>query len=78
MAATVEKMKELMLQIGMDKELVAGLDPAVPLAGQGVDSVDCPAFAVELEKAYNVKISDSDALAIKTINDFVDYVNRAQ
>lgn len=76
MAATVAEMKELMLQIGMDKELVDGLDPAAPLAGQGVDSVDCPAFAVALETKYNVKISDTDSMQIRTINDFVAYVNR--
>lgn len=76
MAATAVEMRELMLQIGMDKELVAGLDPATPLAGQGVDSVDCPAFAVALEKKYNVKVSDTDSLQLKTINDFVAFVNR--
>ena len=76
MAATVTEMRELMLQIGMDKELVAGLDPAAPLAGQGVDSVDCPAFAVALEKKYSVTVSDTDSLQLKSINDFVAFVNR--
>ncbi len=76
MAATVQEMKELMLQIGMDKELVAGLDPAVPLAGQGVDSVDCPAFAVALEGKYKVTISDSDSMQLRTINDFIAFVER--
>ncbi|WP_281184803.1 phosphopantetheine-binding protein [Trichlorobacter lovleyi] len=76
MAATVDEMKELMLQIGMDKELVAGLDPVAPLAGQGVDSVDCPAFAVALENRYKVKISDSDSMQLRAINDFVAFVNR--
>ncbi len=76
MSATIEEMKELMLQIGMSKELVTGIDPAIPLAGQGVDSVDCPAFAVALEKKYNVTISDTDSLQLKTINDFVAFVNQ--
>lgn len=76
MAATVTEMKELMLKIGMEPELVEGLDPALPLSTQGVDSVDCPAFAVALEEKYDVKLTDTDSLRIKTINDFVDFVNR--
>ena len=76
MAATAGDLKELMMQIGMDKKLADGLDPALPLAGQGVDSVDCPAFAVALEAKYNVKISDTDSMKLRTINDFVAFVNR--
>jgi acyl carrier protein len=76
MRATVAELKELMLQIGMDKELVAGLDPAVPLTKQGVDSIDCPAFAIALEGKYNVKITDTDSMQIRTIDGFVDFVNR--
>jgi acyl carrier protein len=75
MTATVEEMKELMLQIGMDKELVEGLDAAEPLTQQGVDSVDCPAFAVALERKYGITVSDTDSMRIKTINDFIAYVN---
>lgn len=76
MPANVSEMKELMLQIGMPKELVAGLDPTAPLAEQGVDSVDCPAFAVALEGKYRVTISDSDSLRLRTVNDFIAFVNR--
>lgn len=76
MAATVKDLKELMLQIGMDKDLVEGLDAAEPLTKQGVDSVDCPAFAMTLEKKYGIKISDTDSIQLKTINDFVAFVNR--
>ena len=75
MAATVEELKDLMLGIGMEKELVEGLNAATPLTTQGVDSVDCPAFAVALEGKYGVKFSDADATRIKTINDFVAFVN---
>jgi acyl carrier protein len=66
-----------MLQIGMDKALVAELDPGSPLATQGVDSVDCPAFAVALEGKYHLTISDSDSLRLKTLNDFIAFVERA-
>ena len=77
MAATIAELKELMLQIGMDKELVAEIAPDSPLATQGVDSVDCPAFAVALEGKYNLTISDSDSLRLKTLNDFIAFVERA-
>ena len=77
MAVSVTELKELMLQIGMDKKLVAEIDPNSPLATQGVDSVDCPAFAVALEGKYNVTITDSDSLRLKTLNDFIAFVERA-
>ena len=76
MAVSIAALKELMLQIGMDKQLVAELDPNSPLATQGVDSVDCPAFAVALEGKYNLTISDSDSLRLKTLNDFIAFVER--
>ena len=76
MKVTVKDMKDLMLKIGMKKEIVEGLDPAKPLGKQGVDSVDCPAFMLAFEKKYAIKVSDTDNLRLKTINDFVAFVNR--
>lgn len=77
MTATISQLQELMLSIGMDENLVQGVDPAAPLAQQGVDSLDCPAFAVALEGRYGVTISDADSLRLKTLNDFVGFVNAA-
>ena len=76
MTTTVEDLKELMLGIGIDRETVDSLDPTDLLATQGFDSVDYPAFAVALEARYNVTISDSDSLKLKTLNDFVAFVSR--
>lgn len=76
MTTTVEDLKELMLDIGIDRATVDSLDPDSPLATQGVDSVDCPAFAVALEGKYNVTITDSDSLRLKTLNDFIAFVER--
>ncbi len=76
MGVSVAELKGLMLQIGMDTGLVAEIDPNSPLATQGIDSVDCPAFAVALEGKYNVTISDSDSLRLKTLNDFIAFVER--
>ena len=76
--ATINELKELMLKIGMDGELVAGLDPAEALSLQGVDSVDCPAFAVAVEELYGVKLSDADSLKLKTLSDFANYITAEQ
>ena len=78
MTSTINELKELMLSIGMDNDLVQGLDPATPLAQQGVDSLDCPAFAVAVEGRYGVQLSDADSLKLKTLNDFVNHMNAVE
>lgn len=78
MAATINELKELMLSIGMDNELVQGIDPGILMSQQGVDSLDCPAFAVAVEAHYGVKISDSDSLRLKTLNDYEKFVSTAE
>lgn len=77
MSNVIEELKELMLSIGMDKSLVESLDPNLPLTSQGVDSLDCPAFALAVEKRYQVQISDAASLKLKTINDFVKFIEKA-
>ncbi len=75
--ATINELKELMLNIGVCADIVAGVDPAEPLSLQGVDSMDCPAFAMAVEERYGVKISDAESLRLKTLNDFADYIGGA-
>ncbi len=72
--ATINELKELMLKIGIKADLVAAVKPAEPLTLQGIDSVDCPAFAVAVEEKYGVKLSDADSLKLKTLNDFEKYI----
>ncbi|HEX9022403.1 MAG TPA: phosphopantetheine-binding protein [Geobacteraceae bacterium] len=76
--ATIKELKELMLNIGVKGDIVAGVDPAKPLTLQGVDSVDCPAFAVAVEERYGVKLSDADSLKLKTLDDFAKYITAKQ
>jgi acyl carrier protein len=76
--ATINELKELMLDIGMDRDIVADVDPAEALSLQGVDSVDCPAFAVAVEEKFGVKLSDADSLKLKTLNDFEKYITAKQ
>lgn len=74
--ATIEELRGIMIEIGINSELVKDIDPAVPIISQGMDSVDYPAFAVEVENRYGIKISDSDSLRLKTLNDFIEFINK--
>jgi acyl carrier protein len=76
--ANINELKELMLNIGVNTDIVSGVDPAEPLSLQGVDSLDCPAFAIAVEERYGVKLSDADSLKLKTLNDFANYINAAK
>jgi len=42
----------------------------VLLSEQGFDSIDYPAFALAVEERYGVRISDAEALRLKTLADF--------
>jgi acyl carrier protein len=75
MATTLSTLKELMLAIGIDNDLVQGLDPDMLLTQQGFDSLDYPAFAMAVEQQCGVKISDADSLRLKSLNDFMQYLN---
>ncbi len=77
MSNIIAELKKLMLSIGMDTNLVESLDPNLPLTPQGVDSLDCPAFALAVEKRYEVPISDADSLKLRTINDFAKFIEKA-
>jgi len=72
---TVNELKGLMLETGIEEKIVNALDPNKAIALQGVDSVDCPAFAAALETRFGVKISDEVALKLKTLNDYEKFLN---
>lgn len=78
MDATIPRLKELMLAIGLDADLVSRLDPAKPLIQQGVDSVDYPGFILALEQAYDTHVSDAESLRLKTLNDLLDFIATRQ
>ena len=75
--ATVEELKELMLKIGIKESVVSGLNPAQPIAGGAMDSADYPAFLVAVEERYGVDIDDRYALKLKSIKDFIEFINSA-
>lgn len=76
--ATINELKELMVNIGINRDIVANVDPSEPLTLQGIDSLDCPAFAVAVEERYGVKMSDADSLKLKTLDDFAKHITAAQ
>jgi len=65
----------LMKEAGIDEEIIKKLKYDQPLLSQGSDSIDLPAIAMAAEKKYKVDLSDANAEKLKSINDFVAFVN---
>jgi acyl carrier protein len=76
MAVTVSDIIAIMKEAGINPEIVSGLKLDVPLFRQGLDSIDLPVIAVATEKKYGVDLSDADAAKLKTINEFVLFLNQ--
>jgi acyl carrier protein len=75
MAVTAADIIGIMKEVGVDAQIIGKLKNDVPLLKQGLDSIDLPAIAAATEKKYHIDLSDADATILKTINDFVAYVN---
>ncbi len=75
MAIKAADVVTLMKEAGIDGEIIAKLKYDVPLFSQGIDSIDLPVVAVAAEKKFKVDLSDANAEQLKTINDFVAFVN---
>jgi acyl carrier protein len=76
--ATIEELKGIMLKIGIEEGLVRELKPAQPIAGRIMDSVDYPAFLAAVEERFGVRIEDRYALKLKSLNDFMNYINEGE
>ncbi len=76
MAVTGNDIIAVMLEAGLDPVIVGELKPDVPLFQQGLDSIDLPVMAVAAEKKYGVDLSDADTTKLRTINEFVTYLNQ--
>lgn len=72
--ASINELKEIMSEIGIDNDTLNSIDPDKALSLQGLDSLDFPAFASAVEDRYGISISDRDALRLKTINDFIRFI----
>ncbi|HEX9024342.1 MAG TPA: acyl carrier protein [Geobacteraceae bacterium] len=76
--ATIEELKELMLKIGITESVVSEVKPAQAICGRVMDSADYPAFLVAVEERYGVQIEDRYALKLKSLNDFIRFINEGE
>ncbi|WP_051957770.1 acyl carrier protein [Desulfobacter vibrioformis] len=76
MKVTAEGILAVIKESIEDQEVVAKLKADVPLLQQGLDSIDMPVIAVATEKKFGVNLSDAQATKLKTVNDFVAFVNQ--
>ncbi len=75
MPVQIAEVFALMDEIGIEREVIDSIDPDAPLIAQGIDSMDFPALAIAAEKKFGVDISDTSAARLKTMNDFVRFIN---
>lgn len=66
----------LMQESGINPDVVNKLKFDASLVDQGLDSMDLPITAAATEKKFDIDLSDADAVKLRTINDFVVYINR--
>lgn len=76
MKVTAEDIFAVIKESIEDQEVVAKLKADVPLLQQGLDSIDMPMIAVATEKKFGVNLSDAQATKLKTVNDFVAFINQ--
>ena len=66
----------LLKEVGVEEKIINKLKNDVPLLAQGIDSIDLPALAAATEARYEVDLSKIDTIKVKTIDDFVAFVNK--
>jgi benzoate-CoA ligase len=76
MKTTAADMLEVCKQAGIQQQVLDQIKPDAPLLLQGLDSMDLPAIAAATEQRFQIDLSDADGKDLKTINDYVQFVNR--
>ena len=76
MEITTADMLEVCKQAGIQQQVIDRIKPDAPLLLQGLDSMDLPAIAAATEQRFQIDLSDADGKDLKTINDYVQFVNR--
>ena len=67
-----EQIKKILVeQLDIDEDIVT---PETTIEDLGVDSLDLVEAVMTIEDTFNIKIEDSDLESLKTVNDFVAYV----
>jgi acyl carrier protein len=75
--AVIDQLKELMADIGVEDDIVKGVNPEQPLAGLVMDSFSYTSFIVAVEERFGIRILDRYALKIKTLNDFAEFIKQS-
>jgi acyl carrier protein len=78
MAASVDALRELLIEAGVAPELARRLDAARPMLRQGVDSVDFPAFCALLEERLGCALDDDTAARLSSLDDFARFLAGGQ
>lgn len=65
----------LLKEVGVEEEIINKLKNDIPLLAQGIDSIDLPALVAVTEDMYKVDLSNISTIKVKTIDDYVAFVN---
>ncbi len=69
-----EQIKKILVeQLDLDEDIVT---PETTIEDLGVDSLDLVEAVMTIEDTFNVKIEDTDLESLKTVNDFVKYIEK--
>lgn len=77
MAETSEQLIKIMLDAGVEPEVVQALRPDMPLIAQGVDSIDHAAILLTIQDTLGVMVGDEESLTLTTLEDFEALLRRA-
>lgn len=75
MATTLIEIKDCLRKIDWDIN-VDHLKEDIPLSGQGLDSLDMMDLLLCLEQRYVIKIPDTALPHLRTLKDFVAFINK--
>ena len=62
MEATIQVLRELLVEAGVDRAVAEAVLPDVPMLRQGVDSLDYPAFSLAVESRFGLSIDERASL----------------
>lgn len=65
----IDEMKKLLLNVGVEEEVVNEINPYMPLAAHILDSLGYSEFIVSVEERFGVKFHDPDSIFIRSLND---------
>lgn len=74
MRITILQLKEKLGNIDWDVNVDA-LNDELPLTDQGLDSLDIIDMLLCIEGEFSLKISNEDVIQLKSLNDYVAYIN---